>query len=278
MTNIGKILLEKREEKELSLLDVFERTGIKIEVLKQIEENNWEKLPIKKIPRWLKQYAEMLELDADPLLLAFVKTLSEENEEIKEATTKKSLLKDKTQWGLYLLTFVALLIVGMILVLTFQEKKGAPFIQQTKTLQNQTGTSVLETTSSTATTTTDSSETESVPEVLTPPFEIVMDAEKIGKEPIIPVVLKNVETTNNILVEVNNQRCWVRVGANGLVIYNQTLKNKEKGQITLPKGTKEAQLVLGAGQFAKVSVNGVAFPDLKAVGPNPVTFEFKLEK
>lgn len=67
--NIGEQLRAERENKGLSLLDVEEKTKIRVKYLQALEEENFEEIPGEAYRiGFLRNYARFLDLDPEPLL------------------------------------------------------------------------------------------------------------------------------------------------------------------------------------------------------------------
>ena len=110
MKTIGQELKKAREEKELSLKEVADKTKIQSRYLEALENGDWERLPEEVYLRgFIKTYAQHLGLDAPALVEAYNKARAREKgdgEEIEESGDNKG--------GGWIVTILVLLGLGVL--------------------------------------------------------------------------------------------------------------------------------------------------------------------
>ncbi len=84
MENLGRKLREAREQQELTLEQIHERTRISMEHLQYLEGNNFDFLPETYVKAFLKDYAKELGLDADEILAIYAQNRAEEQAKLQE--------------------------------------------------------------------------------------------------------------------------------------------------------------------------------------------------
>lgn len=126
MQNLGQILKEKREEKEISLKKVAADLRIQEEVLKSIEEEEWEDLPEPIfVTGFIKNYASYLGLDSKRALAFYRRGFDEK----KYPSKKNPITKSKTLlitpkrfinliFGLFIFLFVIYLAIQYFSILS----------------------------------------------------------------------------------------------------------------------------------------------------------------
>lgn len=118
---IGQILREAREAKQITLDEVAEKTKIQKRYLLAIEENNFKALPGRFYARaFIKEYALMLDLDADLLLQHFDADHIPKEEPVQYTSVRRSRRarepKSTTIFSMLPTVIVVLLIVGILFV------------------------------------------------------------------------------------------------------------------------------------------------------------------
>lgn len=128
MNQIGKELKEIREEKEISLEEVAEKTKIPLRFLKAIENGRWEELPEEVYLRgFIKTYAEVLGLDGKTFVDNYKRSQSQEaTPDVPEKEAQVEEEEDQDQFfhvpeedleeedqGQFLLIVIILVLVGL---------------------------------------------------------------------------------------------------------------------------------------------------------------------
>ncbi len=143
--DIGNTLREKRQELNLTVETAARLSKIPNYLIEALENNQFQHLSPKTTPRILKEYAQTLELDPEPLLLAYVTQLSEKESRQNVFKNKLHQLWSRQYLGLYLLTGIALIIIGSIFFLTYKERQKGPLIQRPETVNIPTATTTTTT-------------------------------------------------------------------------------------------------------------------------------------
>ncbi len=115
--SLQETLIKAREDRSLSLQEVFEETKISISVLKQFEEGRFDELPAFSFAKGhLKHYAQFLNLDPKPLIEELAQWNKEQDQQILIETP--SVAESNIDWmGLNKLLFQKILPTLGILIL-----------------------------------------------------------------------------------------------------------------------------------------------------------------
>lgn len=144
---IGQILKEAREAKNMTLDELQEKTKIQKRYLMAIEENKFHALPGRFYARaFIKEYALMVDLDADLLLQHFDADHIPKKEPVQYNTLKRTRRsreqKSSTIFSVLPTVIVVLLIVG-ILVVAWALTQKAFTTNQTNQNQDQEGDEII---------------------------------------------------------------------------------------------------------------------------------------
>ncbi|MEA3313788.1 MAG: DUF4115 domain-containing protein [Caldisericota bacterium] len=219
MVDIGKVLREAREKKDLSIREVSEQTLIREYYLEKIENNEFDKYD-GFIHAYIRKYATFLWLNPVPLSTAYKELFSDE-EEPKEQFVP--ILSRRNYKGIII---VALVIVSVVIVALFFSMKKVP-------LQEPDNSSVV------------APAEEIKPDEITPiiPDEIT---------PIIPdETVEEVARGINIIVHAD-AKCWVGVTIDGE--YMQLFING--GESREFKGEESIKILFGNARHVYVTKNG----------------------
>lgn len=114
---IGQILRENREQKQLTLEDIQELTKIQKRYLQAIEDNEFEKLPGRFYARaFVKEYALVLELEPDVLLQYFDEDEDLQEEETTQYSNLRRTRRDRTPKTSSILSFLPTVIVIVLII------------------------------------------------------------------------------------------------------------------------------------------------------------------
>lgn len=128
---IGETLKKYREESGLGLSDVALKLRIRIEHLQAIEDNAFEKLPADVFTiGYLREYAKLFNIDADPLVEAFKELKKPKTEQIKsteeiiEKTSVEPQQKNRTPIspGIKIFTAIGAGAIAAIILFTIMER------------------------------------------------------------------------------------------------------------------------------------------------------------
>ena len=117
MKSIGKMLRKAREKKGLSLEEVSSQTRIHHNVLRDLEDGNFQLLPSPTyVKGFLKRYAEYLGLQSGPLINQYLSTHPREPEQILVLRGKKI---PRLRLGKFVIAGTLVLILAIILISGF---------------------------------------------------------------------------------------------------------------------------------------------------------------
>lgn len=138
MRTVGQILKEEREAKFYTLDEIEKATKIRKELLKALEEDNYEKLPPPTfVQGFIKNYGQFLKLDTEKLLAIFRREFSDRKNPPKIMEAWRSPLEEK-KFRLtptkFISAIVIVLIVSFFIYLWFEYRflVGAPFLEVTQ--------------------------------------------------------------------------------------------------------------------------------------------------
>lgn len=276
MKDIGSTLKKAREEKGLALEEVANTLQVALFKVESLEDNQYDHLSLSEVPRILKDYAKLLGLDEEDILLAYVKKISEQPSEkgLKQLKLKLPSFQ-KNQIVFYLLVLLVIGIVSMVVFLTIRDRLKGPLITPP--------TEVSLPTSTTTTTTKASTEAlKSKPKSASVKKEkskttLALDEKLLKAKQVVPV---KVSTQEEIKIEVKVLKgiCWIGISSEQSTVASDTLPQGKSVQVTLKKDTKTGRIALGAASCVKVIINGQDFPSLEKVGTNPITFDLTFTK
>lgn len=218
MEKIGKKLKRVREEKELSKEKVYRDIKIRPEIITALEETNMEELPGPiYVKNFIKEYADYLELDPEPLLEEFSYTAKDsfKAESMKGFQPKGDYIK---RW-VYIKKFFYLAIVIIIFIFAFWGIKRITF------LSKPTPSSVSEETSK----------------------KKEKRASSISEELLVP---KNKPLTLKIRTL---QDTWVQVKSDGNVVFQKVLYKDTPQKF---KSQDNFEIWVGKASKVKLSLNG----------------------
>lgn len=144
MRTVGQILKEAREAKLYKLEEVEKHTKIRIELLKALESDNYEKLPpLTFIQGFVKNYGKFLNLDTNKLLAVLRRDFEASKhppvimESFSKPLTKKRVFVTPSR---LVGTVIAVLVIGFFAYLWFEYRQfvGAPPLEVTTPVQGQT--------------------------------------------------------------------------------------------------------------------------------------------
>lgn len=274
-TTVGQRLRQARLDRNISLDELQQITKIQKRYLEAIEEDFYEEMPGSFYVRaFVRQYAAAVGEDGDKLVavldgketLEGASVVSKRKAPETVQGSRKSLHKEEKPENpvvkllpVIFFGLVAATIVIFVLYVTLQERKEPALI---------TGSSfeVTSESSSAATSETQASTTtESKPE---PKPEPSSEPPKPEEKKMAIALVDNQATTATVNVtDATNPikldfigkptgPCWVGVMVNGAWVYQYTLQAGETQATTLPEGTAEASIVLGAAANLDIHVNG----------------------
>ncbi|OGW40868.1 MAG: hypothetical protein A2Y97_14190 [Nitrospirae bacterium RBG_13_39_12] len=127
---VGDILRKKREELGLDLKDISKTLRISYTYLKAIEDEAFEKLPEEVyVKGYIREYAEMLKIDPETPIKAYIQKISPPNPEPKGVSEKKTEREKKSNVRYFLIPLilaVLLITAAYILFTDSSDKKELP--------------------------------------------------------------------------------------------------------------------------------------------------------
>ena len=265
---IGDHLRQARLNKNISLDELQKKTKIQKRYLEAIEKGAFDLLPGEYYVRtFIRQYATVVGTNGDRLVAIYDGEASFGDplpRREKPRTVEGSRLKSsegKKSWVDYLPTILIGLIAMTILIIvgyfSVQNKNENPIIgtapsidvHHQTTTESMTDSSQKETTgSSTQETTTTSSKKEEEKSAME------MKVTHLNGQDVTVDITEAKEPLTLDFTGLDG-RCWVGVSVNGAYLLQYTLEPGDKQSVTLPKGTEEVSIVLGASANVDVKVN-----------------------
>lgn len=275
-TTIGQRLRQARLNKNISLDELQQITKIQKRYLEAIERDELDQLPGTFYVRaFVRQYAAAVGENGDKLVAVLDGKASLEpplpkrpqpemvqgsrkalHEEEPESRFKKLL-------PVILMGIVALLIVGFVAYMTWQDRNAAPMITESSITVDG---SVAETSSSTTVSSTKESSTETQESTTESSEEkkmsIKMDSNTQAEA---NMTIRDAESPLKLTFTGTTGPCWVGVMVNGGYVYQYTLQAGETQETTLPENAQNATIVLGASGNLTIKANE---EDLDFTDPN----------
>ncbi len=271
-TTVGQRLRQARLNKNISLDELQQITKIQRRYLEAIENDDFDSLPGTFYVRaFVRQYAQAVGEDGDRLVnvLDGKESLTppppkRPQPETVQGSRKALHVEEKTGSPVVRLlpviffSLVAITIIGVVAWQTIQDRNSDPILtdpgasvvvdkpQESSTKESQ----APEKSSSKA-------EQESTTQSSSAPAEKVMSMQMISNTQEVANVQIN-DAKAPLKLDFQGQPtgpCWVGVIVNGGYVYQYTLQANEAQSTTLPEGTTEASIVLGASANIAIKVN-----------------------
>ncbi len=263
MASIGGRLKEARIAKGLTIEELQQKTKIQKRYLEAIEQDNYEEMPgTYYVRNFIRQYAEAVNLDGEKLIRIYdgrseVEIDDEEvqgsRQALHGAEGRSAMGKAQASLPLALLVVVVVAIVGVIIYVTWEQQAGNNMIDRSDTVEvdksSQAKETKKETSKTTQSTEAATSETKEAASKMT--MSVTSDD---GRN--VAMSVKNVENPAKLTFTGTNGTCWVGVMVNGAYVYEHTLQPGETVETSLPEGTAQTQIVLGASLNASIKING----------------------
>lgn len=140
MKTIGNIILQARQQKNLSIFDLSQKTKIKKDFLIALEKEDWPNLPdYAVVCGFIKNLSDELNLNKDQTM-AFLRRDYPPSQKPKEISPKPDLSENNFKIGPKLIFFVLssliLLTFGLYLYFQYRQFTKAPFLQVTNVSEN----------------------------------------------------------------------------------------------------------------------------------------------
>ena len=265
---IGDRLRQARLNKNISIDELQKRTKIQKRYLNAIEVGDFHLLPGDYYVRaFLRDYAAAVGENGDELVAMFEgkvpigeplperpkpETVDSSRVRNHEAQAQKKHFIDYLP--MMMLGLIALTIVIIVGYMTWQERQGTPMIG------GNSSSFVVEKEETTASTSTVESTTESTTQTSTSEEEKVEMAIKRTESTQANAAFEVKEATSPVVLTMKgqNDRCWVGVTVDGAgdYLFQQTLEATSQEEVTLPEGTKNVAIALGASANVTIELNG----------------------
>lgn len=266
MATIGEQLKDARLQKHMTIEELQQMTKIQKKYLEALEEDNFSAMPSSYYIRaFIRQYARAVDIDGDQLVKIYdgepLRPKKFESETVRG--TRKALYSEESgmdklhsRLPLIILSLVALGIIGVVIYATFKNQDDQPVIDPKKEVQIERHDSTTEESTKESSTESTVSSSSSEPQSSTKPPEKKMQvtlASQAGSEVNMNVV--DAKNPIKLTFEGVNAACWLGVLVNGEYVYQQTLQPGTTDEYTLPEGTENATLVLGAAPNVSIKIN-----------------------
>lgn len=272
MGDVGKILKDARTDKGLTLDDLQQTTKIQKRYLIAIEEENFAALPGNfYVKAFIKQYAETVGLDPEPLMDLVSEKLGENKPVEQQQPTTRTQLRETRDEGTsnkmhnlmsYLPTAIVVIIVigivGTIYFVTYGNSKKAQDPQLDSSQKVSVSSEVSKKASSKkASSSQASSKAKEKKKTKTSDEQTITSTASSGTT--FTYALKTSETENKISFEVAGSAAWNALYADNVQQWQGTLNSGETKEVTLPANTKSITIDLGNSKATTLKINGKEF-------------------
>lgn len=265
---IGAQLREARLNKKITIDELQQKTKIQKRYLEALEEGTFDRLPGTYYVRsFIRQYATVVGLDGDYLVAVFdgkaefgpALPQRPQPEHIQGSRKAQHVAeKQKKVWIDYLpvilLALIAMTVLVVVFYMSWSNRTSKPMIAQNDSsisVNNQVRSeseSSKENTSQSSTTPSSSEKKEK---------EMKIERTQSTQD---QATLTVTDAKNPIELSFTgkNGRCWVGVLVNNAYVYQNTFETGATQSYTLPEGTTNATIVLGASAYIDIKANNQA--------------------
>ncbi len=278
-TTIGQRLRQARLNRNISLDELQQITKIQKRYLEAIERGDLDQLPGAFYVRaFVKQYAAVVGEDGDRLVAVLdgkediVPDLPKRPRPETVQGSRKSLHVEEpsSRWKKMLpvivMGLIALLIVGFVAYMTWQDRNADPMIVESSvTVEGSLADSSTKESSSKAESSsskTEESTTETTESSEEKKMAIKMDSNTQAEA---NMSITDAESPIELSFTGTQGPCWVGVTINGGYVYQYTVQAGETQTTTLPENAENATIILGASGNMSIKAND---QDLDFTDPN----------
>jgi cytoskeletal protein RodZ len=248
LAEIGEILKQAREEKNISLVEIEKKTKIRRFYIKSMEENNFDNIPGKVYAiGFLRTYADYLDLSTDELVEELKEKLKSSDTSIEDL--KLSELEEKKINKKFNLN-IKKIIISMLIIFLFVYV----FI-----VVNNLNTNNLDISNNENNT---SMETGSIEKQNETNNDIYINEDNIQNN-----AEDKIEGVNLEISALKNDKCWISVNVDGKFVYEGTISGNVLKKFS---GEKEIKVRFGNPSGIKIIFNGEPYEKLKDL-QNPKT-------
>lgn len=271
-TIIGAQLREARLNKKISLDELQQKTKIQKRYLEALELGDFARLPGDYYVRtFIRQYAQAVGLDGNRLVAAFdgdedqilpelpKREIPEEIATTRTAVHEETFSRKRKQRDLVpiiILGSIALVIIIIVAYTTLQDYRATSMIDHSKIVVESSSSEVKhsskasETKSSSTSTTSSSTSTSST----TTENQMEMNITQVSAVET-QVAVNQAKAPIDLQFTGVNGPCWIGVLVGGSYVYQYTLQAGQSQSYTLPDGTTQATIVLGASDNVNIHMN-----------------------
>ncbi|MDW8742887.1 helix-turn-helix domain-containing protein [Streptococcus suis] len=273
--SIGEVLRSARESRGWNFVEIQRLTGIQAKYLQALEFNNFDVIPDPSYTRsFLQKYAEVLDLDGDVLVDAFMTNslviYHEDGQEEEHASElKRSYKVRKKKPSILPLVYLLLAATSIFILLTYvvlnrvQNQERKELAPSTVQVVSESSPASTEEASDTSSTSTDESSSSSSQEELA---SGTLKTSGGGSE--LTVVLSEHAGPVEVELSVTDATSWVSLSdteiAGGFVLSPET----NTVTATIPEGINAANLVLGVTEGVSIKIAGNSL-DTSAITADP---------
>lgn len=273
-TIIGAQLREARLNKKISLDELQQKTKIQKRYLEALETGDFDRLPGDYYVRtFIRQYAQAVGLDGNRLVAAFdgdedqilpelpKREAPEEIQTTRTAVHEETFSRKRKQRDMVpiiVLGSIALVIILIVGYTTLQDYRSTSMIDQSKiVVENSSSTkSKSSSTSSEAASSTSTSSTSSQTSTssTTSENQLEMNVTQVSAVET-QVAVNQAKAPLELQFSGVNGPCWIGVMVGGSYVYQYTMQAGQSQSYTLPEGTTQATIVLGASDNVNIQLN-----------------------
>lgn len=273
-TIIGAQLREARLNKKISLDELQQKTKIQKRYLEALELGDFDRLPGDYYVRtFIRQYAQAVGLDGNRLVAAFdgdedqilpelpKREVPEEIATTRTAVHEETFSRKRKQRDLVpiiILGSIAFVIIIIVAYTTLQDYRSTSMIDHSKIVVESSSSEVKhsskasETKSSSSSTASTSSSTSTSSTTVENQMEMnITQVSALETQ----VAVNQAKAPIDLQFTGVNGPCWIGVLVSGSYVYQYTLQAGQNQSYTLPEGTTQATIVLGASDNVNIQMN-----------------------
>lgn len=263
---LGEKLKQAREAKNISLIEMQEKTKIQLRYLEAIEQNQFDQLPGDYNTKlFLRAYSKEVGLDPEKIIREYQGAPIEDDlSQYKsvEGTRAAQYKKDDKKSVMLrmaptlILTFIFVLIVGSVAYVFVKEHNryaANTDVKEEYTVDNKVSepeTHSKKEEESTASSTSQEQKKEKKKEK--PKMSIRQDS--ISGE-TVTMTAKNIKDTAKVVVTGQNGRCWMSATANGQSLFQGVIEMGQSQTLEIPHSAKQVSIRLGNAPMVSVELN-----------------------
>ena len=275
MSELGTKLRDARVEKGYTLNTLQQMTKIQKKYLQAIELGNYDEMPGSFYVRaFIKQYADMVGLDGDQLLMEYEDELTSnsENEDITEdndsqklpSRTERYVSNEKNSFDTVMsylpIILLVAIVIGIMVALVVAINNIGQENQPTESAVSETSTSIVSVVEPDSMNQDESVESESIVEEPTLDENDLMVGDQVltlTSEPGEATTYQLNAPFSEYSFEIEgNSFVWVGVFEDGVIVQDTTIVEGETLEHTVTAGTQEVRVSFGYPEGANLSVNG----------------------